>query len=222
MALLSLWPTVFITKSLAHTEINPDVIQLLPWFKAIMAFFLGLFGVVIAICALANIFFSGRKEEKQKLNDLSARQKISNLITTHEVLSAIEKGGHIILKCEDADDVIHTIALPIWARKEKKSLETKLFSLNTNTLYTKFDTNNEDVSMWGVKGELADMRTVNITMEKVQRISKQFQVTDEQYKMLEDGNNPFQDEMETEIDAGDVKFDYAAEDNDGNELKAWR
>lgn len=62
---------------------------------------------------------------------------------------------------------------------------------------------------------------VEITMEQVKRVSMEFDVTDEQLEALENGDNPFYEEMEAEIDSGEVKYNYAVNDLDGNEIVPW-
>lgn len=62
---------------------------------------------------------------------------------------------------------------------------------------------------------------VEITMEKVMRVSMEFDVTDEQLEALENGDNPFYEQMEVEIDNGEVEYNYAVDDLDGNEIVPW-
>lgn len=62
---------------------------------------------------------------------------------------------------------------------------------------------------------------VEITMEKVMRVAMEFDVTDEQLEALENGDNPFYEQMEAEIDNGEVEYNYAVDDLDGNEIVPW-
>lgn len=65
--------------------------------------------------------------------------------------------------------------------------------------------------------------TVEITMEKTQRVAMMFNVTKEQLDLLDRGDNPFRDEMEKELEsgAGDTEFNYAVCDEGGNTLVDW-
>lgn len=63
---------------------------------------------------------------------------------------------------------------------------------------------------------------VEITMEKTLRVCMEFDVTEEHVKMLENGINPFENEMEKELETGDIEYDYAAIDLDtGKDIKTW-
>lgn len=62
---------------------------------------------------------------------------------------------------------------------------------------------------------------IEITMEKTQRISKEFEVTKDQLKELKIGINPFEEEMEQEIESGDCSYDYTVNDEDGNTIVDW-
>lgn len=64
---------------------------------------------------------------------------------------------------------------------------------------------------------------IEITMEKTVRVAMEFDVTEEQFKLLENGENPFFDKMKKEIEsgAGDIEYDYAVCDEDGNTLLDW-
>lgn len=62
---------------------------------------------------------------------------------------------------------------------------------------------------------------IEITMEKTQRISKEFEVTKVQLEELKIGINPFEEEMEQEIESGDCSYDYAVNDEDGNTIVDW-
>lgn len=62
---------------------------------------------------------------------------------------------------------------------------------------------------------------IEITMEKTQRISKEFEVTKDQLEELKIGINPFEEEMEQEIESGDCSYDYTVNDEDGNTIVDW-
>ena len=66
-----------------------------------------------------------------------------------------------------------------------------------------------------------NMHEVEITMEKTMRITKTFRVTTEQLDLLKCGVNPFEGEMDAEIESGTVEHDYAVNDIDGNEIVPW-
>lgn len=72
------------------------------------------------------------------------------------------------------------------------------------------------------KEEDTDYITVEITLERTQRISNQVEVTKEQLQMLESGENPFQEEMEKYLDDSMIEYDYAVCDLEGNTLVDWR
>ena len=61
------------------------------------------------------------------------------------------------------------------------------------------------------------MRQIEITMEKTMRVAMEFDATEEQIEMLERGENPFWDEMEKELEHGNVEYDYAVVDVDTDE-----
>ena len=66
------------------------------------------------------------------------------------------------------------------------------------------------------------MAKVEITMEKTMRVAMEFDATDEQVEMLERGENPFVDEMEKELENGDIEYDYAAVNQEtGLDIKTW-
>lgn len=60
-------------------------------------------------------------------------------------------------------------------------------------------------------------------MEKTVRVAMEFDVTEEQFKLLENGENPFFDKMKKEIEsgAGDIEYDYTVNDEYGNTLVDW-
>lgn len=62
---------------------------------------------------------------------------------------------------------------------------------------------------------------IKITMKKIQRISKEFEVTKDQLEELKIGINPFEEEMEQEIESGECGYDYAVNDEDGNIIVDW-
>lgn len=62
--------------------------------------------------------------------------------------------------------------------------------------------------------------TVEITVEKVTRIAREVKVTQEQLEQLKNGENPFYDEIFAELD-GDIEYDYAVNDLNGNEIVPW-
>lgn len=72
------------------------------------------------------------------------------------------------------------------------------------------------------KEEDSDYITVEITLERTQRISNQAKVTKEQLQMLESGENPFQEEMEKYLDDNMNEYDYAVYDLEGNTLVDWQ
>lgn len=65
--------------------------------------------------------------------------------------------------------------------------------------------------------------TVEITMERTQRVAMTFDAMEEQLELLKTGENPFWDVMKKEIDAGasDTEYDYAACDECGKMLLDW-
>ena len=66
------------------------------------------------------------------------------------------------------------------------------------------------------------MTKVEVTMEKTMRVAMEFDATDEQVEMLERGENPFVDEMEKELENGDIEYDYAAVNQEtGLDIKTW-
>ena len=66
------------------------------------------------------------------------------------------------------------------------------------------------------------MTKVEVTMEKTMRVAMEFDATDEQVEMLERGENSFIDEMEKELENGDIEYDYAAVNQEtGLDIKTW-
>ncbi len=67
------------------------------------------------------------------------------------------------------------------------------------------------------------MKRVEITMEKTMRIAATFEVTDEQLAMLKNGDNPFHEQLDDDIDYGEVEYDYAVCDADtGDSIVDWK
>ena len=59
-------------------------------------------------------------------------------------------------------------------------------------------------------------------MEKTMRVAMEFDATEEQIEMLERGENPFYDIMDTRLDHGDAAYDYAVVDiNTGLDIVTW-
>lgn len=62
---------------------------------------------------------------------------------------------------------------------------------------------------------------IEITMEKTMRIAMEFDATEEQIEDLKRGENPFYEQMEREVENGEVEYDYAVNDLEGNEIVPW-
>ena len=62
---------------------------------------------------------------------------------------------------------------------------------------------------------------IEITMEKIMRIAMEFDATEEQIEDLKRGENPFYEQMEKEVENGEVEYDYAVNDLEGNEIVPW-
>lgn len=62
---------------------------------------------------------------------------------------------------------------------------------------------------------------VEITMEKVLRVSKEVEVTEGQLEKLKNGENPFKEEMDKEILDGYFDEDFAVCDLNGNVIVSW-
>lgn len=71
-----------------------------------------------------------------------------------------------------------------------------------------------------ILSEENDMK-VEITMEKTMRIAMEFEVSKEQIEDLKCGKNPFFEQMKKEIESGEVEYDYAVNDLEGNEIVQW-
>lgn len=138
-AIFCLAITSIITIILAISGIGHGVILLFQVICAMTAIISGIIGLVILGIVPENIFFNDQENEERKLEDLFVRKETSSLLKSLNILYIAEKDGRIILKYADEHDVIQTLILPIWERKEKINLITNLFDLNTNTLYTKFN-----------------------------------------------------------------------------------
>ena len=66
------------------------------------------------------------------------------------------------------------------------------------------------------------MSKVEVTMEKTMRVAMEFDATEEQIEMLENGENPFEDIMEKELKYGDIDYDFAAVNQEtGLDIKTW-
>lgn len=61
---------------------------------------------------------------------------------------------------------------------------------------------------------------VNITIEKIARICVERDVTEDELNKLKNGENPFQEEMEIELDAGhgEIENNYAICDEAGRTI----
>ena len=66
------------------------------------------------------------------------------------------------------------------------------------------------------------MAKVEVTMEKTMRVAMEFDATEEDIEMLENGENPFEYIMERELRFGDVEYDFAAVNQEtGLDIKTW-
>lgn len=66
------------------------------------------------------------------------------------------------------------------------------------------------------------MAKVEVTMEKTMRVAMEFDATEEDIDMLENGENPFEYIMERELRFGDVEYDFAAVNQEtGLDIKTW-
>lgn len=85
----------------------------------------------------------------------------------------------------------------------------------------------DDENTWtcvncGREGIVEDtFERVEITIEKTQRIAKEFDVTQKQLEDLKAGINLFQEELEEELECGDCEYDYAVNDADGRTIVNW-
>lgn len=62
---------------------------------------------------------------------------------------------------------------------------------------------------------------IELTMEKTQRVSKVYDVTEEQFDLIKAGINPFKEKMEQELDTGVCEYDFAACDVYGKTIVDW-
>lgn len=62
---------------------------------------------------------------------------------------------------------------------------------------------------------------IEITMEKTMRIAMEFEASKEQIEDLKRGENPFYEQMKKEVENGEVEYDYAVNDPEGNEIVPW-
>lgn len=62
---------------------------------------------------------------------------------------------------------------------------------------------------------------IEITMEKTQRTTKKFDVTEEQLKDLKYEIIQFLDELEKKIDSDDCEYDYTVKDENGKTIINW-
>ena len=62
---------------------------------------------------------------------------------------------------------------------------------------------------------------IEITLERVQRVSETFLVTEEQLESLKKGENPFEEELLRQIGKGDEEIDWAVNDEDGRTIVDW-
>ena len=62
---------------------------------------------------------------------------------------------------------------------------------------------------------------VGIILEQTRRCYMEFDATEDELAMLENGKNPFQDEMECELNAGSFEYDYTVDDMEGRTLVDW-
>lgn len=53
------------------------------------------------------------------------------------------------------------------------------------------------------------------------RIAMEFEVSKKQVEDLKYGDNPFYEQMKKEIENGEVEYDYAVNDLEGNEIVPW-
>ena len=62
---------------------------------------------------------------------------------------------------------------------------------------------------------------VEITLEETRRVAMEFDVTEEEFEKLQNGENPFEDELMMNIDNAFVECDYAVSDMEGRTLVDW-
>lgn len=75
----------------------------------------------------------------------------------------------------------------------------------------------------GREGRVVDesLIQVEITLEKAMRISKIFDVTEEQLESLKNGINPFEKELKKEINLGYCEYDYSVNTLEGLTIVDW-
>ena len=67
------------------------------------------------------------------------------------------------------------------------------------------------------------MARIEVTMEKTMRVAMEFEATEKQIEMLACGENPFEEELEKELENGDIEYDYAAVNQEtGLDIKPWK
>lgn len=62
---------------------------------------------------------------------------------------------------------------------------------------------------------------VEITLEETRRVAMEFDVTEEEFEKLQNGENPFEDELMMNIDNAFVEYDYAVSDMEGRTMVDW-
>jgi len=62
---------------------------------------------------------------------------------------------------------------------------------------------------------------VSITLEKTLRVCMDYDVTEEQLEQLKNGDNPFEEEMEKELETGCKSYDYTVCDEEGKTIIDW-
>lgn len=62
---------------------------------------------------------------------------------------------------------------------------------------------------------------IEVTMEKTMRVAKVFDATEAQLQALRDGINPFQKDLEADLENGGVEYDYAVDDEEGRTIVPW-
>lgn len=72
-----------------------------------------------------------------------------------------------------------------------------------------------------VQEVFSDLITINVTHAKIQRVDRQFKVTKEQLRDIEEGENIFYDIMNAEIENGTIDYDYSIRYPDGKIIVPW-
>lgn len=67
------------------------------------------------------------------------------------------------------------------------------------------------------------MVKIEITFEKTVRVCKEYEVSEETLEWIKNGEMPFWDEATRELDAneGNLEYDYAVNDDNGNTIVDW-